>query len=156
MFFDDPVAAFANLRGALADGGRLCFACWQPIHCNPWMLTPAQAAAQHLELSPPEPGAPGPFAFGDADRVRAILAEAGWSGTECEDLSGDMTLGRGQTLEESVDFLAQMGPAGNALRDASEDVRAKVRESMRTALAPFHTGDALEMAFAAWIVTARA
>ncbi|MDP9334095.1 MAG: class I SAM-dependent methyltransferase [Actinomycetota bacterium] len=27
MFFDDPTAAFANLRGALADDGRLAFVC---------------------------------------------------------------------------------------------------------------------------------
>ena len=29
MFFDDPTAAFANLAGATAPGGRLCVAVWQ-------------------------------------------------------------------------------------------------------------------------------
>ncbi len=31
MFFEDPVAAFGNLRGALAPGGRLAFVCWQSM-----------------------------------------------------------------------------------------------------------------------------
>jgi SAM-dependent methyltransferase len=35
MFFDDPVAAFSNLRGALGDDGRLLFACW-----STWKRTP--------------------------------------------------------------------------------------------------------------------
>lgn len=155
MFFEDPVAAFANLRTALSDAGRLCFVCWQAIQQNPWMLTPAAAAAQHVELTPPEPGAPGPFAFADADRVRGILADAGYREIECRDQSGEMAVGRGQSLEETIEFLSQMGPAGAALREASEETRAKARSSMHTALSPFYTGDALVMRYAAWIVTAR-
>jgi SAM-dependent methyltransferase len=155
MFFEDPVAAFANLRRALADAGRLCFVCWQAIQHNPWMLTPAAAAAQHVELSPPEPGAPGPFAFADADRVRGILADAGYREIGCQDQSGELAVGRGRSLEETIEFLSQMGPAGAALREASEETRAKARSSMRDALAPFYTGDALVMRYAAWIVTAR-
>ena len=31
MFFADPVAAFANIRSATRPGGRLVFACWQPL-----------------------------------------------------------------------------------------------------------------------------
>src|SRR6516165_5201596 len=31
MFFDDPVAAFANLHTATRAGGRLVFVCWQPL-----------------------------------------------------------------------------------------------------------------------------
>ena len=44
MFFDDPEAAFANLRGALAPGGQLTFVCWQEIGSNPWMAVPGAAA----------------------------------------------------------------------------------------------------------------
>ena len=62
MFFADPVAAFANLRGALAPGGRLAFVCWQPLANNPWMQVPLAATAPHLKLPEPpvlvrEPGA---------------------------------------------------------------------------------------------------
>ena len=34
MFFDDPVAAFANVAHGVRPGGRLCFATWQPLEAN--------------------------------------------------------------------------------------------------------------------------
>ena len=40
MFFDDPVAAFANLAGGLVPGGRLVFVCWQELARNPHILVP--------------------------------------------------------------------------------------------------------------------
>ena len=157
MFFDDPVSAFRNLHSALRPDGRLCFVCWQPIQRNPWMLVPAQAAAQHVTLpAPADPNGPGPFAFGDPDRVRDILGQAGFSSVDCEDFAGDLRVGAGRSLDDTIEFLQQMGPAGAALRDASEELRAKASDAMRTALEPSYDGDALVMGFAAWIVTARA
>src|SRR3954470_23783743 len=55
MFFDDPVVAFTNLRGAIAPGGRMAFVCWQPLFVNEWMTVPALAVAEHVPL--PEPPA---------------------------------------------------------------------------------------------------
>lgn len=156
MFFEDPVRAFSNLRNALKREGRLCFVCWQAITRNPWMLTPAQAAAQHIELTPPaDPNAPGPFAFADRDRVTGILADAGFRDASCEELSGELSVGRGLGFAETLDFLTQMGPAGAALREASPETVAKVKESMHAALSPFYDGEALVMGYAAWLVTAR-
>jgi SAM-dependent methyltransferase len=82
MFFDEPVAAFANIRRHLVPGGRLAFACWQAVEQNPWFVGPALAAY----VPPPEPPGPGksptgPFSLSDPDRVAALLASAGWTGT---------------------------------------------------------------------------
>jgi SAM-dependent methyltransferase len=82
MFFDQPVVAFANIRRHLVPGGRLAFACWQAIEQNPWFVGPALAAY----VPPPAPPAPGrsptgPFSLSDPERVDAILAGAGWTGT---------------------------------------------------------------------------
>ena len=78
MFFDDPVAAFANIRAALRAGGRLVFVCWQGQIANEWIAVPGLAAAQHVPLpTPGPPGAPGPFSFADADHVRNVLTGAG-------------------------------------------------------------------------------
>jgi SAM-dependent methyltransferase len=43
MFFEDPVAAFANIRSATRSGGRLVFVCWQPLAANQWLLLPQRA-----------------------------------------------------------------------------------------------------------------
>jgi ubiquinone/menaquinone biosynthesis C-methylase UbiE len=40
MFFGDPVAAFANIRGSLKPDGRLAYVCWRPLNENPWMQAP--------------------------------------------------------------------------------------------------------------------
>ena len=41
MFFDDPVAAFANMARGLKPKGRLVFAAWAPAAENPWFSSPA-------------------------------------------------------------------------------------------------------------------
>ena len=50
MFFDDPTAAFANIRTALAPSGRVAFVCWQSLSANPWMAVPLEAAARHVAV----------------------------------------------------------------------------------------------------------
>ena len=88
MFFADPVAAFANIRSAAQPTGRLVFVCWQPLAANQWLLVPRAAMAEHV----PPPGGSGPgvgsgdgpgdgpgmFALADPDRIRQVLARAGW------------------------------------------------------------------------------
>jgi SAM-dependent methyltransferase len=79
MFFDDPVAAFANLRSATAPGGRLVFACWRTEEENPLFSLGTSILEGRLDPSePPAPGAPGPMAFEDDDRLGSLLADAGW------------------------------------------------------------------------------
>ncbi len=40
MFFADPFAAFANIRKAIAPGGRLAFVCWRALPENEWACVP--------------------------------------------------------------------------------------------------------------------
>ena len=60
MFFDDPVAAFGNMRTALRSEGRVVFVCWQDLMVNEWMAVPGIAAAQHVPLPDLDPSAPDP------------------------------------------------------------------------------------------------
>ncbi|MGH3180023.1 MAG: class I SAM-dependent methyltransferase, partial [Streptosporangiaceae bacterium] len=50
MFFDDPAAAFANLRKALRRGGRLAILCWRTREENPVFTTGFAGAAAVLGL----------------------------------------------------------------------------------------------------------
>ena len=157
MFFTDPVAAFTNLRAALRPGGRLAFVCWQALPENPWLFVPLRAAAQHLTLPPPPaPDAPGPFAFADPERVRGILARAGFGDIVLEELHTTLTLGGGGTVDQAVRFLTEgVGPVSGVLREADPAVRPTVAAAVRAAIAPFHTPEGVRMGSAAWIVTAR-
>lgn len=157
MFFADPVAAFANLRRALKPGGRLAFVCWQPRDKNPWLVAPAIAAARHMQFpTPPAPDAPGPFAFGDAARVRGILESAGFAKVAHEAVNRPMRLA-GDTLEDALELYQQIGPLGAALREAnpSEAQRALVLDAVRTVLESFRTPRGFEAEAGAWIVTAQ-
>jgi SAM-dependent methyltransferase len=79
MFFDEPDAAFANIRRQLTSGGRLAFACWRAPELNPWFPAPALAGI----APPPPPPAPGksaagPFTLSDAQHTAALLETSGW------------------------------------------------------------------------------
>lgn len=157
MFFADPAAAFANLRRSLRPEGRLAFVCWQALQQNPWMYVPLLAAAQHLTLPPPPPpGSPGPFAFADAERLRAHLTAAGFSSIAVESCEQTLSVGGKLELDRAVQMLLQMGPTGTALRDAPAEALPAVTVSVRAALEPFYVVDeGLRMPGAAWIVTAQ-
>jgi SAM-dependent methyltransferase len=156
MFFEDPVAAFANLHRALRPGGRMGFVCWQELPRNPWMLRPVAAVAALIELPPrPDPHAPGPFAFADAERVRGLLEKAGFEDVEVESMERDLLVGGGSSLDETVEFLLQMGPAGAALREAGADVRARAAVAVREAVEPFATAEGIRMPSASWRFGAR-
>jgi SAM-dependent methyltransferase len=157
MFFADPPRAFANLRRALRPGGRLVFVCWQARERNPWMTVPALAAMQHVPFPPPPPpDAPGPFAFADPGRVRAILDAAGFAAIEHEPLETAMRLGGGG-VDDALELFLAVGPVGQALREAQAgpDLRARVLDSLRAAFERFRTPDGVAAPAAAWIVSAR-
>jgi SAM-dependent methyltransferase len=86
MFFSDPVAAFANLARATRPGGRLALVVWQPFAGNEWVEAPRAALAVGRDLPPIPEDVPGPFGLADPDRVRRILADAGWSAVELGDV----------------------------------------------------------------------
>jgi SAM-dependent methyltransferase len=152
MFFADPPAAFANLRRALRPGGRLGFVCWRPLAENLWMRLPAEAAADlAAPAPPPEPGAPGPFAFADPDRVRAILAQAGFTGIDIS--PHDEAIG-GLDLEGTVEMSFRVGPLGAILRERP-DLAPILRERVREAVRPWLRDGAVYMPSATWLVSAR-
>jgi SAM-dependent methyltransferase len=153
MFFSDPVAAFGNIRRALKPGGRLAFVCWRPLAENPWMFVPLDAARALLPPLPPsDPTAPGPFAFADTNRVRAILSEAGFGAITITPF--DARIGSGG-LEETLAISRRVGPLGAALRenpDHAEAVLGVVREALAAYLSPL----GVLMPAAVWIVSAAA
>jgi SAM-dependent methyltransferase len=157
MFFASPEAAFSNLLSALRPGGRLTCLSWQSLGANSWMQVPLAAAAKHLPAGgpPPDPTAPGPFAFADSTRVEGILTAAGFEDVAHESLERELLVGGGRSLDETVSFVMQLGPARTALAEADDELRARVLSEVRTALEPYHDGSGVRMPAAAWIVSAR-
>ena len=154
MFFDDPEAAFRNLRSALKPGGRLAFVCWPAPQENLFVTIPKTAAARHITLpASSEPNAPGPFAFGDSDRVRQILTRSGFSAIDVD--RGSEKVGGG-SLDETTEMLLQLGPLGDLLDSLDAGTRQAIRADIQSGLRPFETAGRVRFDAIAWLVTARA
>jgi SAM-dependent methyltransferase len=79
MLMSDPAAALAETRRVLKDDGRLAFAVWGDPQENPWASVPGGVLVERGHLEPPAPGAPGIFSMADPERIRHLVAGAGFT-----------------------------------------------------------------------------
>jgi SAM-dependent methyltransferase len=154
MFFEDPVAAFTNVRAALVeDVGRLAFVCWQHPSKNAWVGVPMDAARPFVpEVAPPAPGTPGPFAFADRGRVETILAEAGFVDVAIEARVSPLSMGNDP--EDLLVQLSRIGPLARVIADVPADVGRRALEAARDAIVA-QASDGLALEGAYWVVRAR-
>jgi len=152
MFFDNPVAAFANLRrAARPDAGLACIV-WRSAGENPFMTAAERAAAPLLPDAPPrDPAAPGQFAFGDPDRVAGILSAAGWRGVDLQPLDVACAM----PAEDLETYAVRMGPVSLALPSLEADHRQAVIEAVRRGFAPFVSDGMARFTAACWMMRAR-
>ncbi|HLH15100.1 MAG TPA: methyltransferase domain-containing protein [Solirubrobacteraceae bacterium] len=85
MLMADPAAALAETRRVLRPSGTVALAVWDALAHNPWASEPARelrargiAGRDGIASAASEDPAPGPFALGDAERVRELLQQAGF------------------------------------------------------------------------------
>jgi SAM-dependent methyltransferase len=126
MFFEEPQAAFANIRAHMRAGGRLAFACWQAVERNPWFFAPAIAG---LLPPPPAPAPgkvpPGPFALADPLRTTDILSSAGFD--DIRFATHELTV---EVPQDTIVDEAQLGFMGVPLERRAE-AQAAVEDYMR-------------------------
>lgn len=155
MFFRNPATAFRNVHAGLRRGGRIGFACWQALPRNQWVSLQLQAILPLVEPPPPlGPEDPGPFSFADPDRIRAIMAVAGFADVAVEPFETEVALGGMLVLDDAVDFSLEIGPSASLLREADAATREKARDAVRAALQPFQKKQGVMLSAGAWIVTA--
>ena len=153
MFFDDPAAAFGNLRKALRRGGRLAFLCWRTRDENPYFtfgFALAAAALGHREM----PGPDAAFSLAGAGRVGALLSGAGFGGIEIATADEPMLIGRDvdAVLEDERSFPSAI----EALTGLSPAQADELTRHVRDSVAPYASPGGVTMPGAAWLVTARA
>jgi SAM-dependent methyltransferase len=155
MFFDDPVAGFANLCKAAKPGGRIAFACWRTPPENLWASAPIAAARPFLpDVPPPDPLAPGPFAFADAGRMENILAGSGFRDIRIQKFDGVMDMGR--DVDEAAAHTLRIGPLARATAELDDATKAKITIAVKDAFGRFTRADgAIAPPVACWLVGAR-
>ncbi|MGH2555698.1 MAG: class I SAM-dependent methyltransferase [Actinomycetota bacterium] len=106
MFLPDVVGTLKRLRRFLKLGGRLAASVWGP---QPVVQFSAAfpVIVQELGLPPPPPGRPGAFALSDADRLAALVAEAGFRDVETGTVS---VIFETDSSEEYTEFIRDVAP----------------------------------------------
>jgi SAM-dependent methyltransferase len=160
MFFVSPVAALRNVRGALVPGGRLVMVVWRRRIDNDWLYR-AQTIVEGIVSRPEEYDeptcGPGPFSMADADTTTEILVHAGYS--EIALRRCDIPILIGRDVEEAIDLVMALGPAGETLRlagDRAAHLHGEVHDALREGLADFVCEEGLRASASTWIVTASA
>ena len=153
MFFDDPAAAFGNLRKALRRGGRLAFACWRSRDENPVFTTGFAEAAAVVGLRElPGPGAA--FSLASTGRVGALLSGAGFGGIEFVKADEPMHIGR--DVEDVLDYERTSPAAAEILAGLSPAQAGELTRLVQDRLMAYASPDGVTMPGAAWLVTAQA
>lgn len=159
MFFANPVAAFRNIRAALAPGGRLTGVVWRRKLDNPWVHRAELVADRYLEESDDsdEPTCgPGPFSMANADTVSDQLRIAGFERIALERC--DIPIKIGNDLDHAVQFNMAIGPAAELIRLAGDDaerIRPRLESEIREALSDLDRGpDGVIADASTWIITA--
>jgi SAM-dependent methyltransferase len=161
MFFISPVAAMRNVRKSLVPGGTLVMVVWRRREDNLWLYR-AQQIVEAIVEKPEEHDeptcGPGPFSMAGADTTSDILTHAGF--TDISLTRSDLDIMGGTDLDEALDLVMSIGPAGEILRlqgERAAHLLPKVDAALREGLAEFVRDDGQVWAPAStWIVTATA
>jgi SAM-dependent methyltransferase len=161
MFFDDPVAAFANIRAAVAPGAELAFACWRAEERDAFMSGLAPLAARMATpIGPPPVDMPGPLGLATSVMIGDVLSEAGWTDVIVEAL--DVTLDFSIDGSDGVDERMAMALSGQLGRSAQAELEpqlgpdgwAALLDEARAELRTHLVDGAVRLTGHIWLVTA--
>jgi SAM-dependent methyltransferase len=160
MFLANPVAALRNVREALLPQGRIVMVVWRSKIENEWLYR-AQEITERFVTKPgdyDEPTCgPGPFSMANADTTSGILLAAGYADISFRRC--DLPLKIGRDIDEAVEMVMALGPAGEILRlagDRAAHLHEPIVQALREGLAEWSGPDGVVGPASTWIVSATA
>lgn len=153
MFFDDPVAAFANIATALQSGGRVSLAVWRDLRENEWLMRFREALAMGRDLPFPPVEAPTPFSLSNVERTTTILTDAGLADVVLTPVDKPMNLGT--DADSAFESVRHMGIVRGLSHDLDDAQTVEALANLRSVLAAHQTSDGILIGTAAWTISAR-
>jgi SAM-dependent methyltransferase len=160
MFFNNPVAALRNVGAALAPGSELTMVVWRRKLDNQWLYR-AQEIVERFVTKPEEYDeptcGPGPFSMANADTTSDVLLAAGF--TDVAFARCDLPITIGRTVDDAIDLVTAIGPAGEILRlagDRAAHLHADIHAALGEGLAEYAGRFGVTAPASTWIVSARA
>lgn len=153
QFFPDKPAAAAEMRRALAKGGRLAVTTWRSDDESPFFRDLRIVAERHLGAI-----ADNRYSFGDPALIEALFREAGFHEIRSKAISRTIRFNEGAPLLRlNTMALVGMSAAGKAMSDEERKVvvDAIVSDS-EPALQPYTNGSELAFEVGTNLVTAKA
>jgi SAM-dependent methyltransferase len=152
MFFDDPVAAFANIAVALRPAGRLVMMVWQEHEHNEWSVT-IERALGGAGSPVPAPEAGEPFSLADQDTVEAILGAAGFGEATFVDVHQPIYYG--PDVAAALEWVGGFSSTKESLTHLGAAAAEQALERLRAALAAHASERGVWFDSRAWIIEAR-
>jgi len=152
MFFEEPELAFGHLSRMAVPRSRMLFSCFRAPEENPFFTEVVRLLPEPPELGPPGPG---PFAFADHKKVRAILSAGGWEDATFAPLEIAMIIGAGEDpIEDAVAYFSSIGPAARAVRERDVMAQERFFERLRRMAQNNCQEGVVSLPASVWIVTA--
>jgi ubiquinone/menaquinone biosynthesis C-methylase UbiE len=143
MFFADAIAAFRNIRGSLAVGGRLVMMVWQAREANEWSMAIHGNRAQSTAA----------FSLADPGTATRILDAAGFTDTTFQAVHEPVYYG--DSVEAALDWIEQFQATRQVLQslDAASVEREQAR--LRGIVEQHRRVGGVWFDSRAWIISAR-
>jgi SAM-dependent methyltransferase len=145
MFFDDSVAAFANIARALRPGGRLVMLVWQAEEHDEWAVAIDHALADDR----PTPDA---FSLADPATVTAVLHAAGFIDATFADVRQPVYYG--PDTDAALAWAGGFATTRQVLQRLDPPAAEQALDRLRETMAAHLGADGVWFDSKAWIVTA--
>ncbi|MET4783309.1 methyltransferase domain-containing protein [Glaciihabitans sp. UYNi722] len=152
MFFDDPAAAFVNIRTALRPAGRLVMAVWQTRERNEWIVELNRTLHTPGEPVAPDAGGLDPFSLADPSTVTELLEAAGFANITFAEVSEPVYYGA--DIGTALEWIGGFTCTSQTLRRLDPPGAQSMVTRLRQLLAAHMTDNGVWFNSSSWIITA--